>query len=242
MSLLLISNKTSHSFLSFHHDNVIAKLGLDGWIRIDGSSYRWTWQCKCGILKRANHSTSNHPSQITARSRFIFAVCRCHFIELLTGLQFFHRLEHFWLFFAKNVSDFQRISTSAAASATSFLVFSSWGIFNFQSWDFVDMKQTKTLLKSGTEYWNVKSMNFHYSPLFSSLPPDLPLSLAPPFASFLGGISKFEWVNYFQKRKLNESQWILEFVLVFVVIGREISKTFPTEVFWTSSIVTQSFI
>ena len=51
-------------FLALDHDDVVAKFGFDGWISKDGPVHRARLESKGGLLERANHRSSRHPSQI----------------------------------------------------------------------------------------------------------------------------------------------------------------------------------
>ena len=50
------------SLLSLHHDDVVAKLGLDGRIGVDGLGQGRDREGEGGVLERAHHGTSGLPA------------------------------------------------------------------------------------------------------------------------------------------------------------------------------------
>lgn len=59
------SKQFKGSLLALHHDDVVAKLGLNWWVCVDGVVHRGNWEGKRCILERTNHSTANLPPQVT---------------------------------------------------------------------------------------------------------------------------------------------------------------------------------
>lgn len=60
------------SFFPLDHDNMIAKFSFDWWIRINWRAQIWNWKCKCCFLKRTNHRSSCHPTQIALMLESLF--------------------------------------------------------------------------------------------------------------------------------------------------------------------------
>lgn len=52
------------SLLPFHHDDVITKLGFDGWVSVHWVGQRAGGQGECRILERPHHTAPGHPSQV----------------------------------------------------------------------------------------------------------------------------------------------------------------------------------
>lgn len=53
------------SLLPLNHDDVVAELGLDGWVGVHRVGEVGNWQGKGSILERAYHGASCHPPQVT---------------------------------------------------------------------------------------------------------------------------------------------------------------------------------
>ena len=53
----------SSSLLSLHHDDVVAELGLDGRVGVDGVAEGGDGQGEGRVLERAHHRPAGHPTQ-----------------------------------------------------------------------------------------------------------------------------------------------------------------------------------
>lgn len=111
------------SFFPLNHDNVIAKFSFDRWICVHWTGYSRNWQSERCILEWPNHCSTNLPTQISALSCFIFTISSRYVRKLLSGLQFFQSLQDFALFFAQNMTHFDRIA--------SFFLFASCSTYKF---------------------------------------------------------------------------------------------------------------
>lgn len=110
-ALQIERERDAGSLLAFHHDYVVAKLSLDGWIGVhwigDGANRKG----KGSVLERTDHRAANLPAQVTTRPCFVLAISRCHFGELLAGFYLLKRFENLRLLLAKDVTDFNCIAT-----------------------------------------------------------------------------------------------------------------------------------
>lgn len=99
------------SSFALNENDMIAEFRLNWWIGVDWFGDGADGKCKGCILERTHHSSADLPAQVTASSRFVFRVRSRYIGKLFAGFELLKCFEYLRLLLAKDVSNFNGIST-----------------------------------------------------------------------------------------------------------------------------------